>query len=177
MYVKRKKVKKGEVCRRNLKTKKMKKMKKIILVITLLIGSYTVHAQNKEDLVKYTVDMAATEYKQLLRFNMSFTEKETKEFWKLMDTYLLAQDELVSKHIKLTQTQLSSKKFTDEEAEKYMKEMFKLEKKMETTKLSHFNKIRKVLPARKFYRFLQIDDYIETVRHLTIISDLPLIKN
>ena len=152
----------------------MKTLKSLLIIAIISLTSFTSKAQNKQDQIRYAIELADEEYKDIIRFNMKFTETETSAFWPLMDGYLKDRDEVFAKEVNLYMTDYS--KMTNEKAEVFIKKILKSEGKMKRIKDSHFNKISKVLPAKKFLRFMQVDNFVEAARNFKLSSQMPLIK-
>lgn len=159
----------------NIKHTQMNILKKSILTITLsFLFGLNITAQNKQDKIQYAIELANEEYKNLIRFNMNFSEGETSKFWTVLNEYLNDKNKVLAKEVTLFTKDYN--KMNNEEAEDFMEEMFKYEKKSNRIKTKYFGKIRKILPAKKFLRFVQIDNYIETARNFKISSQMPLVR-
>ncbi|SIQ21156.1 hypothetical protein [Maribacter ulvicola] len=152
----------------------MKTLKVSLVVLVVLLSNLNILAQNKQDEILYAIELADEEYKDIIRYNMNFSESETVEFWSKMNDYLAERKEAFTEEVNFYVTDYS--KMTDEEVKKLTKKMTHAEEKKKRIKDKHFSKIRKILPSKKFLRFVQIDYYLEAARNFNISSQMPLIK-
>jgi|GEM_PF-2799843 len=152
----------------------MKTFKNLLTLACFFALCYNLTAQNIQDRMRFSLDLANQEYKDVVRFNMGFTEEETAEFWPIINKYIAEKDKLISDDVDLFA--LDFTQLDGFEAEIYVKRVLAHETKLQKIKNRHFKKIRKLLPPSKFLRFLQIDDFIETARDFMVSSQLPLAR-
>ncbi|OSY87437.1 hypothetical protein WH52_11210 [Tenacibaculum holothuriorum] len=152
----------------------MKTFKTIFTIIIIAFISIKTTAQNKQDKIRYAIEMADKEYKDIIRYNMNFTESETNAFWPILNEYLTKKDEVFAKEVNIFLTDYS--KLSARGAENILKRMNKSEKELRALKNKYFKKIKKHLPIKKYLRFLQIDHYIEVARDFKLSSQMPLVR-
>lgn len=147
-----------------------------IVALIFSIGMFPLNsnAQNKQEKIRYAIEKATEEYKDIVRQNMNFTIAETNSFWPLLNQYLVQKEEIFAKEVNLFLT--DSQKLTDKGAANFIKRMQQSEKDLSRLKNKYFKRIQKKLPAKKFLRFLQIDHYIEVARDFKLSSQIPLVK-
>jgi hypothetical protein len=136
--------------------------------------SQSLLAQNTQEHIRYAIELADIEYKDIVRFNMNFTKQESDAFWPILNDYLHKRDEIFNKEIHLFLKDYD--KLNDRQAEQFMNTLLKYDDQMERLQKRYFRKIMKFLPAKKFLRFNQIDHFIETVRDLKQAYNMPLVK-
>lgn len=152
----------------------MKTIKLTLVCILSLMLSQSILAQNTQEEVKYAIELADAEYKDFVRYNMNFTKQESDAFWPILNEYLSKRDEVFNKEVNLflkDYTQLNN-----EQAKAFMSKLLKYDNQMDRLQKKYFKKIMKVLPAKKFLRFSQIDHFIETARDFKLSYSLPWVK-
>jgi uncharacterized protein Yka (UPF0111/DUF47 family) len=152
----------------------MKTLKLTLICILSLMLSQSVLAQNTQEEVRYAIELADAEYKDIVRYNMDFTKQESNDFWPILNEYLNKRDQIFNKEINLYLKDYTS--LNNEQAKDFLKKLLKYEKQMDRLQKKYFKKIMKVIPAKKFLRFVQIDDFIETARDFKLSYSLPLAK-
>lgn len=152
----------------------MKIIKVTLIGLLSFMFSQSLLAQNTQEHIRYAIELADIEYKDIVRFNMNFTKQESDAFWPILNDYLHKRDEIFNKEIHLFLKDYD--KLNDRQAEQFMNTLLKYDDQMERLQKRYFRKIMKVLPAKKFLRFNQIDHFIETARDLKQAYNMPLVK-
>ena len=152
----------------------MKTIKLTLVCIFSILFSQSIFAQNTQEEIRYAIELADIEYKDIVRFNMNFTPQESDVFWPILNEYLHKRDEIFNKEINLFLKDYG--KMNNAQAEQFMKSLLKYDDQMERLQKKYFRKIMKVLPAKKFLRFSQIDHFIQTARDFKLSYNMPLVK-
>ncbi len=152
----------------------MKTIKLTLVVVAILVSNLSLHAQYKQEEIRYAIELADNEYKDLIRYNMNFTKKESDAFWPILNEYLNKRDEIFNKEVNMFLKDYT--KLNNEQAKDFLNKLLKYDDQMDRLQKKYFRKIMKVLPAKKFLRFNQIDNFIETARDFKLSYDLPLVK-
>lgn len=146
----------------------------LAFVFSISLFPFNSNAQNKQEKIRYAIEKATEEYKDIVRLNMHFTTAETNSFWPVLNQYLLQKEEIFAKEVNLFLT--DSRKLNEKGAANFIKRMQQSEKDLNRLKNKYFKRIQKKLPPKKFLRFLQIDHYIEVARDFKLSSQIPLVK-
>ena len=102
-----------------------------------------------------------------------------EKFWPLYEQYLLDQtevDDSLSALIQDYARSYNSGSVSDEKAKDLLKQWMRVEKKSLKLKKKYTKKFRKVLPAKKVLRWLQLENKIDAVMHLDLAKEIPLAR-
>ncbi|WP_020531349.1 hypothetical protein [Flexithrix dorotheae] len=150
-------------------------MKKLILLVFSAFFALQGFSQAEEEieLLKYLLNQ---ERKIVLAENMYLSEAEEQVFWPIYEQYASEREGLSQKRFDLLKNY--AEKFdtmTDEDANNIMKEIFTLQGVDLKLRKKYYKQMNKQLPAKVAARFLQIDDYLNSVVKLSVIDELPMI--
>lgn len=152
----------------------MKTIKTTLVIIAILISNLSLHAQYKQEDIQKAIELADKEYKDIIKYNMDFTKQESAKFWPILNEYLNKRDDIFKNEVNMFLKDYT--KLNNDQAKKFLNKLLKYDDQMDRLQKKYFRKIMKVIPAKKFLRFNQIDNFIETARDFKLSYDLPLIK-
>ena len=146
------------------------------IAITLLFCNLT-HAQSERDYVELVREVLSMEKKVAVTEVMQFTNAESVPFWELYNEYNF---ELYKVHNQRVAVILdfaeNYEKMTDEKADElwssaqaYKKDVLKLQNK-------YYPKFKKILPAAKAVRYLQLENKIDALINAELAYGIPLLE-
>ncbi len=124
-------------------------------------------------------DKIKADKKVLVAMNMGLTVSEAKGFWPVYNDY---QKELhqINRRIRALLVSYAgdynNQTLTDAKAQKLINEFVSIEKAEADLKASFAPKLKKVLPAIKVARYLQIENKIRAIINFDIAAQVPLIQ-
>lgn len=115
--------------------------------------------------------------KLLVAANMDLTEAEAKAFWPIYEEYQkglqMINDQLATL-ITAYAREYNARSLTDERAKKLIEEAVAVEDAEARLKRSLMPRLAKVLPGRKFARYLQLENKIRVLIKYEIAAEVPL---
>jgi hypothetical protein len=115
--------------------------------------------------------------KLIVMQNMEFTEDEGKFFWPVYNDFqkeLFQVNEraavLIIAYASVYQT------MTDEQATKIVKEYFDIQKSRTSILDSYMQELSKGLPAKKVFRYLQVENKLEAIVRYELAEGIPLLQ-
>ena len=109
--------------------------------------------------------------------NMEFTDKEATDFWPLYEQY---QEELFQVNQRAARLIIAYasvfQTLTDDQAEKIIADYLEIEKERLSLKEKYTQKFAQVLPGKKAFRYLQVQNKLETIARYEIAKEIPLAK-
>ncbi len=109
--------------------------------------------------------------------NIEFTDKEAADFWPLFEEYQEAQFQLTQRAGRLIMAYASAyQTLTDEQAQKIIDEYLEIEKKRLGLKEKYMHSFVTILPGKKAFRYMQIENKLETIARHEISKEIPLAK-
>ena len=160
-------------------------MKKLLMLVVLLALAVPVVAQEqKQSDAAYLdayIEMARSDLKTqktaLITQAIPMTEQESAAFWPLYRKYDLELNQLNDERLSLIKDYAASyQTMSDAKAKELADRMLAWEEKRVKMKKHYFDEFRKVLPAVKAARLLQIENHIGLLIDLQIASNVPLIE-
>ncbi len=160
-------------------------MKKLLTVIVLFALTAPVVAQEeKQSDAAYLdayVEMARSDLKTqktaIITQAIPLTEPESAAFWPLYRQYDLELNKVNDERVALIKDYAASyQTMTDAKAQELADRMLAWDEKRVELKKAYFGKFRKVLPAVKAARLLQIENRISMLIDLQIAASVPLIE-
>ncbi len=149
-------------------------------VIALLLWSMAlpVLAQDKPaDTMQILRQKIQADKKLLVAVNMGLTEKETKAFWPVYESYQKDLGLLNGRMLALIKDFAKNyQTMSDETAKKLVSEYLAIEGDRVTLKQSYLPKLRQALPEKKVARYLQIENKVEAVIRYELAEGIPLVK-
>jgi len=109
--------------------------------------------------------------------NMEFTEEEKTAFWPV---YLKFQEELFPLNQRTVELVLAYasvfQSLTNDQAAKIVEEYLTIQDSRQAVMRRYFNKFMKILPAKKVFRYLQIENKMDAVGRYELAQEIPLAK-
>jgi len=151
----------------------MKLTLKSILAVILITLSSHVFAQSDQE---FFLTIFKTEKREYFAQHMNLKETQFNAFWDTYSTFETERVEIGRQRIEMLKVYVEKyTTMTDEDADQIMKTWLSLEKKEDALRTKYFGKMKQSLGAKVAARFIQIDDYIQTVIKFEILDELPFI--
>jgi hypothetical protein len=136
-------------------------------------------ADKPADNMQILQDKVKADKKLLVATNMQLTEAEAGNFWPIYDSYQKDLETLNKRTvamIKFYADAFNSKSINDEKADKLVADLLAIQ--MDEVKLlqSYVPKLRKVLPAIKVARYIQIENKIRAAVKYELANQIPLVQ-
>jgi len=151
-------------------------MKKIILSIIVCFTGLNLLAQSNEfAMIKQVIN---TEKRILITEGMQLDEEQAKVFWPIYDEYELERSKIANRRLKILERYAKYyDNLSDELADKIMTDALTL-RADELKLLKKYYKIfGKNLDIKTSARFIQLDEYLNTVIRLQVSDQIPFIPN
>ncbi len=152
-------------------------MKKLIVLTFAVIWSIQINAQVENDYTEMTREVIKVEKKAAIAEAMQFTDQESKLFWPLYNEYQNKMYLVQNKRIALIKDFANNyENLSNEKADDLVTKAFG--ERLEALKLSkkYYAKFKKILPAGKAARFMQLEDKIETLIDAKLAVEIPLLE-
>lgn len=149
-----------------------------VIALLLLSMALPVLAQDKPaDTMQIVREKIQADKKLLVAVNMGLTEKETKAFWPVYESYQKDLGLLNGRMLALIKDFAKNyQTMSDEAAKKLVGEYLAIEGDRVTLKQSYLPKLRQALPEKKVARYLQIENKVEAVIRYELAEGIPLVK-
>jgi hypothetical protein len=109
--------------------------------------------------------------------NMEFTEEEKTAFWPVYQKF---QEELFPLNQRTVELVLAYasvfQSLTDDQAAKIVEEYLTIQDSRQAAMRKYFNKFMKILPAKKVFRYLQIENKMDAFARYELAQEIPLAK-
>jgi uncharacterized protein (UPF0371 family) len=109
--------------------------------------------------------------------NMEFTEEEKTAFWPVYQKF---QEELFPLNQRTVELVLAYasvfQSLTNDQAAKIVEEYLTIQDSRQAVMRRYFNKFMKILPAKKVFRYLQIENKMDAVGRYELAQEIPLAK-
>jgi hypothetical protein len=145
-----------------------------LMTILLLAAPLLAMADEAAELKK---KIMFDEKKLVVMENMEFTEAEAKGFWPVYDQYqekLFQNSQLFGQLIMSYASNYQS--LTDEKAMELMDEYYKIRGERQKIMQKYTGDLKKVLPGRKIFRYLQVENKLEAIARFELAKEIPLAK-
>ena len=144
--------------------------------ITLILFSSLAFAENVTDLKK---NIILDQGKLAVMENLALSEEESAKFWPLFRDFQEVSYDLEGKQLDMILFYMKNhKSLTDEQASNLINAYFSVVERRRKL-LSDFAfslELEKVLPVKKIFRFLQIQQNIEAIQQYEISKKVPLLE-
>lgn len=149
-----------------------------VIALLLLSMALPVLAQDKPaDTMQIVREKIQADKKLLVAVNMGLTEKETKTFWPVYESYQKDLGLLNGRMLALIKDFAKNyQTMSDEAAKKLVGEYLAIEGDRVTLKQSYLPKLRQALPEKKVARYLQIENKVEAIIRYELAEGIPLVK-
>ncbi len=120
--------------------------------------------------------LAETERKAIVATHMFLTPEESEAFWQVYNEYREAARKVGDARVKIIRDLAASWETLDDEGAAQLLDAF-IDYQEERTKLrkSFMKDFRKVIPAKKTLRFVQIDDKLDSIIDFRLSESIPLV--
>ena len=146
----------------------------ILLTLLLTIIPLVAFAQNTDDLKKQII---LDQKKLNIMENVPFSDVEAKKFWPIYGNYqeqLFELDVMRSRIVSYYVTNYKS--LTDQQAIDIMDNMFDLADNRQIVLKKFTLDLEEVLPAKKVFRYLQVENNIAAIEQYNLAQKLPLLQ-
>jgi hypothetical protein len=151
-----------------------------VLVIGLIGFTTPALAQEKRaDNMEFLREKLKADKKLLVATNMDLTDSEAKGFWPVYEKYQKGLQNINQRLVSLLESYAAdyrNNSLTDEKAQKLIDEAVAIEQAEAKLKASSVPKLRKVLPAKKVARYLQVENKIRAVVKYDLAAGVPLVQ-
>jgi hypothetical protein len=117
------------------------------------------------------------EKKLVVMENMEFTEAEAKGFWPVYEQYqekLFQNSQLFGQLIVSYATNYQS--LTDQKALELIDKYYEARSERQKIMQNYTGDLKKVLPGRKIFRYLQVENKLEAIARFELAKEIPLAK-
>ena len=131
---------------------------------------------NLRDEVELTRSEVQSKRQEIVKELMELTPQESEAFWPVYRDYQRDAAQLGDQRVSLIETYFSNAdRMTDEQADKLLKDAFKLRKNQLDLQKKYVGKYRKVLPAVKVARLYQIENALDAIISANLQASMPMI--
>ena len=152
----------------------------VALAFTMFGSVVPVWTQGKPaDNMEILRDKVKADKKVLVALNMGLTESEANGFWPIYNQYQKELGQINRRTRSLLESyagDYNNRSLTNAKAQKLIDEFVSIEKAEANLKASFAPKLKKVLPAIKVARYLQIENKIRAIINFDIAAQVPLIE-
>ncbi len=152
-------------------------MKKLLLLSLLALSTIFAKAQSTEDYFQLLAADLNTNKKAIFVENMQFSEEESKIFWPIYDNYRAERDGLSKEKLAIYEAYIDMYENLDEEkGESLMTDYFKIEASIAKLEKSNYLKMKQALSVKRAVQFLQIENRINMLIQIEVLSALPIVQ-
>ena len=151
-------------------------MKKKLVVVAAVLMSMGLSAQIDNEYLEMTREILKVEKKAAVAEAMQLSDAESQTFWTLYNEYQSALYLVQNKRVDIIRNFSSNyESISDEKADDLMLASMKYEQELQKLKGKYYKKFKKILPAGKAARFMQLENKIETLVDARLALEIPLI--
>ena len=141
----------------------------------IVAGPLAAQANERDIRELNRAELEATK-KQIVAANMTLTDAESQAFWPLFDQYQAKRRANTERRVALIQRYADGyAAMTDVAADSLAKEWLDIEKERSELAREWYPKFRKVLPAAKAARFMQIENKLQVLIDYQLAANIPLV--
>jgi hypothetical protein len=131
---------------------------------------------NERDMRELTRAELETAKKEIVAANMNLTEPESQAFWPLFDEYQAKRRANTDRRVALIERYANSyAAMTDVAADSLAKDWIAIEKDRAALMGEWYPKFRKILPATKAARFMQVENKLQVLIDYQLAANIPLV--
>jgi hypothetical protein len=131
---------------------------------------------NLKDEIELTRSEVQTRRQEIVKELMELTPQESEAFWPVYRDYQRDAAKLGDQRVALIETYFANaENLTEEQADKLLKDAFKLRKSQLDLQKKYVGKYRKVLPAVKVARLYQIENALDAIISANLQASMPMI--
>jgi hypothetical protein len=150
----------------------MRIVAKILFVVLLISAPFTALADEAGKLKK---KILMDQKKLVVMENMEFTDQEAKGFWPVYEKYQEELFQVGQRAGKLIVAYASVyHTLTDDQAKKIIDEYFDIRDQRQDIMKRYARDLKKVLPAKKMFRYLQVENKLEAIARYELARGIPL---
>jgi hypothetical protein len=156
------------------------KMKKFVLTATcLLLGlPGLAGAQDQSQYIELLRQDVNTQKTAMLTEAMDLDAAQFDRFWPIVREYDLKRAEIVDRRIATIKKYAANyETMTPDMADEVIEEFFKVRFDMLKLKKDYFGKVSKEFSAVEAARFLQIENFVDDMMRVQVMSEIPLIQH
>ena len=146
----------------------------LFALLAIVVSPTPVHA-DPELLVM--VEQLRGERKSIVEKSMGLTSGESSAFWPVYDDYRTRLEEMIDRRVQITLDFIEHPDtFTDDKSRSVLDELLELEISKMRLKRDFVEQFVASLPARKVFKFYQIENKLDLLIQSELSSVIPLIK-
>lgn len=152
-------------------------MKRLLLSLIFLLTGIALYAQTTDDVIELIKSDLKTNSKEIITEEMKFTSSESEIFWPIYREFEHELDKLSDKRIKnIKEFTANFDSLTNQKADEIMKSSFSfLEDRLSLNK-KYYKKIAAAISPTVAAKFMQLENEIQLIIDLNVVSMLPYIK-
>jgi len=148
-------------------------------ILFTLVGAAVVGAQmtsdDWSDIQTLRADLQA-DRQAVVAENLGLTDAEAPAFWPVYREYRNEIEKVNDRSVKLIGDYAAKyDTMTDTDADAFFKEWLSIEKARADLRDKYVKKVRKVLPGKKAMRYFQIENKLDAVVNIGLVSQIPLV--
>lgn len=151
----------------------------IPLLLALILAAPVLAQPGQGELLSQSdVERIRVEKKAWIALNMDLKPEDAERFWPLYEGYQKELYQINFRLVKLVEaygTHYRKNTLTDELARKLSEEGLAVDEAELKLRRAYFNRLAKVLPARKAARYLQLESRVHTQVRYELAANLPLV--
>jgi len=152
-------------------------MKKLLLSALFLLSTFALNAQTTDDMIELIKSDVKTNRKAIITESMNFTEAESAAFWPIYTEFEIELEKLATKRISNIKDYAANyETMTNEKADQLMKNAFDFQSSRVKLNESYYKKFAKVLTPTTAAKYMQVENQIQLLIDVSIVSELPLVK-
>ena len=145
------------------------------LIICLVLGLPMLALSNEAGELRKQIIFA--QKKLVVIENMEFTEEEKTAFWPVYQKFQEELFPLTQRTAELILAYASVfQSLTDDQAAIIVEEYLTIQDSRQKTMRKYFKQFKKILPAKKVFRYLQIENKITAAGRYELAQEIPLAK-
>ena len=149
----------------------------IASTLALMLLAAPAAAQQTADKIEVTRSVVDAERKMIVSKNLDLTEAESEVFWPVYNEYREEIRKVNDKRVLLIRKFAADfATLDDKRAEDLMKDYLDYQEEHVKTRRTFVKQFSKVLPARKLFRFYQIDGKLNVIVDFELARSIPLIQ-
>ena len=146
------------------------------LVVAAPLVGHAQTATDPNDLAQLRT-AAKTDKRALVATTLALTDAEAKKFWPIYDTYQRARDAADRQKVRAIESVIATDKpVSDAFARDLAKDLTGADEAEVKARRAMQNKLMRALPAKKAFRYLQLESKLRAVQAYDVASAMPLIK-
>ncbi len=149
-----------------------------LLALMTLAAAGSLLAQSDAEIEVGRADLAA-DRQAIVAANLTLTETEAAAFWPLYREYHAEFAKIGDNSVQLIKDYAKSygaANVTNEQALQMSTDFLKLQKAQIELKQKYVGKFSKILPGKSVMRFFQIENKLDTIVAMGVVSEIPLVE-